>query len=224
MKLSLPAWLPALLLALAIPGIAGLIACTGDGNDQSPDIVLGTMDEDGLRGVRVSPPVPKPNITLTDTAGKDFNLREETRGQLTLVFPGYTNCPDICPTHMADLASVIPGLPEDVRERIRVVFITTDPERDTPERLAEWLAHFDSSFVGLTGSQESIDDVQRQLGLNPSSKTDLGNGQYAVNHGAFVYAFLPEDDTAYTVYPLGVSREDWTFDLVKLVKEGWNDE
>lgn len=224
MELSRPAWLPALLFAVAIPGIAALAACTGSGNDGGPDLVLGAIDDNSLRGVRVNPAVPKPDIILADTAGKDFDLRKETEGQLTLVFPGYTNCPDVCPTHMADLASVIPTLPDDVRERVRVVFITTDPARDTPERIAEWLANFDSSFVGLTGRQERIDDIQQQLGLTPASKTDLGNGEYAVNHGAFVYAFLPEDDTAYTVYPLGVSREDWTFDLVKLVREGWSDD
>jgi protein SCO1/2 len=199
------------LAALAVVAV-GLAACSGGGSASS----------DTIRGALVTDPITKPDIVLTDTSGKPYDIRKETAGAaVTLIYVGYTHCPDVCPTHMADMRAVFAQLPPDTTSKIRVLFITADPERDTPAVLKEWLALFDSRFIGLTGSRELINNVQEQLGLKVGSKQYLANGvDYTVSHAAYVMAFT-RDNQAHVVYPLGVSRTDWVHDLMTLVKEGW---
>lgn len=216
-----------LLIALAT---MATIACNGDDGDDGA--VTGTPTKDdggtgmvagdtGYRGALVTPPFEKPAFTLTDTSGNPYDIIKETEGSLVLLYLGYTHCPDVCPTHMADIAGVLKELPADVTKKVRVVFVTTDPARDTPEVLRKWLDLFDKSFIGLTGPEDTIINLQKTLGINPASKTDLGGGNYAVNHAAYVIAFTP-DNLAHTVYPLGVTEDDWKHDIAKLAKEGWN--
>lgn len=210
-------------LLLALAGL-GLTACNGDDDDDDANDDGGAgmeAGDTGYRGALVTPPFEKPDFVLTDTAGKEYDIRKETEGSVVLLYLGYTHCPDVCPTHMADIASVLKELPSDVTKKIKVVFITTDPARDTPEVLRKWLDLFDESFIGLTGPEETIINLQKTLGINPATKTDLGGGNYAVNHAAYVIAFTP-DNLAHTVYPLGVTEDDWKHDMTKLAKEGWN--
>lgn len=177
----------------------------------------------GYRGVALERPVPKPDVVLTDTRGRPFPLREETRGSVTLLFVGYTHCPDVCPAQMANLAAVYEGLPPDVRRRVEVLFVTADPERDDPERLRSWLDRFHPSFVGLRASASRVDSLQRRLGLAPAvrrrDRTGTA-GRYAVDHSSAVLAFTP-DDTAHVAYPFGTRQRDWAHDLPRLVKKGW---
>ncbi len=210
------------LLATAAIAVVAAAACTGGKQDENgaPIEVVGTAPPSELMGVRISPPLEKPDVVLTDQDGRPFDLRKETDGYLTLLYVGYTNCPDVCPTHMADIATALKQVPAEVRERVKVVFITSDPERDTPEVLKRWLGLFDPTFIGLTGDKETIDRVQMALGMQPAGKQDLGNGQYAVNHAAYVIAFTPQDNVAYTVYPFGVTRETWVNDITYLVEKG----
>jgi len=100
------------------------------------------------------------------------------------------------------------------------VFVTTDPERDTPTALREWLDLFDSRFVGLTGSQDQIDEIQASLNANPAEKTRLDDGDYSVDHSAYVYAFTPERQDARLVYPSDTSWEDYAADLRALIEQG----
>ena len=86
------------------------------------------------RGARANPPLPKPDVVLTDTNGDPFDFLAETEGYLTLLYLGYTHCPDICPTHLLELSKVLEAMDPELVERIRVVFITTDPERDDADR------------------------------------------------------------------------------------------
>ncbi|MCL4239772.1 MAG: SCO family protein [Dehalococcoidia bacterium] len=207
-----------LLLALALAGAAASSACGGLGKDnQTVELDFSATAE--FRGVRQLPPLEMPDVTLTDTDNRPFRLREQTAGKLTLLYLGYTHCPDICPTHMADVARALDSLSESTAAQVSVVFITTDPERDTPEVLREWLDLFDSRFIGLTGTREEINRAQFLLGVNPASKTDLGGGNYAVNHAAYVMAFTPEDQKASLVYPADMSWEDYAADLAALVEE-----
>lgn len=167
-------------------------------------------ENDGWHG-RLQDPTPRPDFTLTDTEGQPFDFAAETEGQLTLLFFGYTNCPDICPGHMGILQGVkdTPGTPDP-----KVVFVTTDPERDTPERLREWLDGFDEDFVGLTGTPEQIAAAEAAAQVAGSVRTSDGE----VGHAAQIVAYTP-DDLAHVVYPFGTRREDWIADLPRLLEE-----
>ena len=99
-----------------------------------------------LRGTVMEVPILKPDLVLTDMEGRLYDLRAETDGYLSLVFFGYTNCPDVCPVHMATLAGVFDELAPEVRDAMKVIFVSTDPERDTPDRLRQWLGAYHPSF------------------------------------------------------------------------------
>ena len=171
-----------------------------------------------LRGWVIDTPVPKPDLTLTDTNGEAFDLRVETEGYLTLVFFGYTYCPDVCPVHMANLGAVFGDLIPEVRDRIKVVFVSTDPERDTPERLRSWLDNFNRSFVGLRGSLEDINAALSTI-LLPGVAVIPGehDSEPLIGHPSAILAFGP-DGTARVRYPFGVRQSDWAHDLPLLVE------
>jgi protein SCO1/2 len=116
-------------------------------------------------GTPLDTPFQVPDVPLTDTEGEQFSLAADTDKRLTLVFFGYTNCKDICHTVMGALATALRRIEEPEREQVQVVFVSTDPERDTPEVLREYLDRFDPSFVGLTGDLETIIDVGRDLAV-----------------------------------------------------------
>jgi protein SCO1/2 len=173
------------------------------------------------RGMMLTPPVAKPNYVFTGTDGRPYDFKKETSGKVALLFFGYTNCPDVCPLHMTNLGNVIKQLPARDRERIKVVFVTTDPERDTPERLRTWIRNFDTTFVGVAGKPEDLNKLQMSLGMPPAVKETAPKGSpagaYGVSHGSAVLAFTP-DDSLRTIYPMGIRQEDWTADLPKLLK------
>ena len=173
------------------------------------------------RGTVLPDPVPKPDFTLPDTEGRPYPFRAETEGKLTLLFFGYTYCPDICPVHLANIAAVMRGWPYALRERVRVVFVTTDPDRDTPERIRAWLDGFDPSFVGLRGAPAEVNAIERSLGLPPSSvQSDAGSDASLVAHAAQVLAFTP-DNLAHVVFPFGTRQADLAVDLPRLAREGF---
>lgn len=201
------------MLSAALPLLSGaaVLACSGG---------PGADPADGAyAGEELSEPVAKPSFTLTEVEeGRPYRFREETDGYLTLLFFGYTHCPDICPVHMANLGEVMRDLPLEVERRIRVVFVSTDPERDTRERIREWLAGFHPSFVGLRGTREEVRAIEEELGLAASVVQGHGDGDedYVVGHAAQVLAF-EADDTARVAYPWGTRQRDWLRDLPKLV-------
>ncbi len=173
---------------------------------------------DALRGLTLTEPFAKPDFTLTDTEGKDFAFAAETDGFLTLVFFGYTYCPDICPVHMASLGAVIGQMPPSTARRIKVVFVTTDPQRDTPERLRTWLDNFNRDFIGLTGDRGRVNEVQVSMRLPPSQMGEPDStGFYLVGHAAFVVAFTP-DNLARAFYPSGIRQADWAHDIPLLLE------
>jgi protein SCO1 len=122
--------------------------------------------------------------------------------------------------HMANLGGALKNLPAGIAGQIKLVFVTTDPARDSPAVLRRWLDLFDRRFIGLTGSEEAIEAVERTAGVPPARKTGPWNGQYAVSHANFVLAFT-KDNFAHVIYPGGVGKEDWVHDLPLLVKETW---
>ena len=200
-------------LALGCVPALALAGCGGETDSSPVRISAPTSD---LHGTTVSTPFREPDLTLTGTLGRPVNLRRATKGKLTLVYFGYTHCPDVCPTTMADLAGALRMLPPAQRARIAVVFITTDPWRDTSKVIRSWLASFDSSFIGLTGDYAKIQAAAKPLGIaleRPSSQT----GDYEVVHGAEVLPF-GADHLAHVVYTAGVSSRDYAADLPKLLR------
>jgi protein SCO1/2 len=172
-------------------------------------------------GALVTPPLPKPKFTLTDTSGAPFDFWSVTQGYVTLLFFGYTHCPDECPLHMANIASSLEQLPTELGRQVKVVFVTTDPARDSAPILRAWLDNFDRRFIGLTGSEAAIAAAQRAAYIPPASKAAHIARDYAVNHAAFVLAYT-KDNLAHVIYPGGVTPEDWAQDLPLLVKEAWS--
>jgi protein SCO1/2 len=173
------------------------------------------------RGGLVTPPLPKPRFILTDTAGGRFDFWNRTQGSVTLLFFGYTFCPDQCPMHMANIRAALRNLPSDVADEVKLVFVTTDPARDTPSVLRRWLDHFDKRFGGLTGGEAELVAVQNAAGVPAAYKTDSRNGSYAVAHANFVVAYT-KDNFAHLIYPGGVNKQDWVHDLPLLIKETWS--
>jgi protein SCO1/2 len=166
-----------------------------------------------FRGGLVTPPLAKPSFTLTDTSGKPFDLRAETEGSVTLLFFGYTHCPDMCPTEMAMLGAALRQVPVTTAQQFKVVFVTTDPERDSPAVLRKWLDYFNHGFIGLTGSVEATTRAQVAANLPPAKKSAVrADGGYEVGHASFVLAYT-RDNLAHVIYPIGLQLEDWVHDL-----------
>src|SRR5215468_3726367 len=117
------------------------------------------------RGGLVTPPLSKPRFTLTDTAGAPFEFWKKTLGHVTLLFFGYTRCPSECPLHMANIATGLQTMPGGLAGQVKVVFVTTDPARDSPPVLRAWLDHFDERFIGLTGSEAEIELAEKATGV-----------------------------------------------------------
>ena len=177
------------------------------------------FNPDGLAAPRVMPPIPKPDFVLTRTDGTPFDFRRETEGYVTLLFFGYTNCPDICPVHLANIAAALKKLGPEVNNAVKVVFVTNDPARDTPEALRTYLGRFDQRFIGLTGDSLAIDGAMRQLSLSPIVREEgTQPGGYTIGHSAIVLAFT-RDNLAHVVYPFGIRQEDWASDLVLLTRQ-----
>ena len=129
------------------------------------------VTSDAYRGGVVKPPLPKPGFVLTDTSGAPFDFWNRTEGSVTLLFFGYTYCPDQCPMHMANLGAALKKLPRDSADQVKLVFVTTDPARDTPAVLRRWLDYFDKRFIGLTGTEAALEAVQkRRAFLWPQSR------------------------------------------------------
>jgi protein SCO1/2 len=182
---------------------------------------LGRADDDGFRALRVIDPYEIPGLILTGMDGQPYDLRAETDGRIALLYVGYTNCPDICPTHLAAISAALERVPPEVAQSVTVLFITADPERDTPEMLRTYLAAFNEDFIGLTGEIETLARLQDALRMNRAEKDEGGEALegYAVLHAAYVIAFS-EDGRGHLAFPAGLSVDDWTHDLTKLVREG----
>jgi protein SCO1 len=183
-------------------------------------LVIQAQTGDDFRGALITPPQPKPSFVLADTSGRPFDFAAETKGHVTLLFFGYTYCPDQCPMHMSVLSAALKRLPPKTAEQVKLVFVTTDPERDSPVVLRRWLDLFDGRFIGLTGTTPAIAAVQRMAGVPVAVKTGPTNRSYAVNHANFVLAYT-KDNLAHVIYPGGVSKDDWVHDLPRLVNETW---
>lgn len=168
-------------------------------------------------GVDFPEPWPRPAFSLTDTDGNTFAFHEVTQGRPTLVLFGFASCPDVCPAHMASIAGAARQLPSADRDRLRVVFITADSERDTPERLSAWLGAFDSSFVGLSGSPADLAQAASAMFVAAPMRYVDSSGKVVVVHYERVLG-ITADDSVRVLIPAGVGVEGWARELRRLVR------
>jgi protein SCO1 len=171
----------------------------------------------GILGLQVRPVPREPDFTLTDTAGRPYRLTTATTGRLVYLYFGYTHCPDVCPTTMADLAAALRQAPATIRARVTVVFVTVDPARDTRRVLRAWLDNFDPAFVGLTGTPAQIQAAEQASGeplAQPEPDPTLG---YGIQHSAEVFAYSP-DRLAHAVYAEGYTPAQYAHDMPLLLR------
>lgn len=206
---------------VALLVLGALAACRSpapDGRIRPPVANVRAADTTALpawRGVIQQPATPRPAFVLRTTDGRPYDFRRETTARPTLLFFGYTSCPDVCPVHLANIAAVLKKLPPEQARAFTVVFVTTDPKRDTPARIRSWLDQFDPRFVGLVGTPREVEAAQRAAGLDPAAG-DTTKAEYDVAHAAVVLGFT-RDDSAHVVYPFGVRQDDWAVDLPRLL-------
>lgn len=209
MRSEQPVRRAAVTLALA----AAAAGCSArPGEDSAAPIVAVSSAASSYAGTALATPRPRPAFTLTATDGAPFDFAAQTTGRPTLLFFGYTNCPDVCPTTMADVALALKRVPADVAARARVVFVTTDPTRDTGPVLADWLSRFDQGlpqrFIGLTGSPTDVDAAQRAAGVMPAE-------QSGTLHESTVWLYGP-DDLAHVIFTNGATPAAMAHDLRKV--------
>jgi protein SCO1/2 len=189
----------------------------------------------GLHGVEPSPVPDRPEWVLHDTSGKVFDFKAETAGRPTYVYFGYTHCPDECPTAMADIASVLRKADPALRAKVKVVFVTTDPARDTAPVLRTWLDQFSTDFIGVRGTKAELAEAQRVSGIAPAypegpvptiaghpdqhvhqpgtaPHKHFGPLGYAVAHSSVIFAYDAADRLP-VLYPAGVTVADIAADL-----------
>ena len=130
------------------------------------------------------------DFALTDQTGKPRTLTD-FRGKVVVVFFGYVHCPDVCPTTLVELRDVVEKLGEDGK-RVQVVFVTVDPERDTPQLLADYMPVFHPSFLALYGSLEQTARVAKEFKVFYQKVPGSAPGDYTVDHTAGIYVFDPK--------------------------------
>ncbi|MET8179947.1 SCO family protein [Streptomyces sp. NPDC005336] len=161
----------------------------------------------------------KPDLVLPDTDGRKYDLLKETKDRPTLLFFGYTHCPDVCPLTMSNLGIAEKKLSKAERDRLRVVFVTTDPARDTPGRIRSWLnAQGGTDFVGLTGDFDTVQAAARPLGIYVEKPKKEKDGSVTVSHGAEVVGYSPKDDKGHWIYTTDATADQYAKDLPKIIK------
>lgn len=223
-------------LALAASLLLALTAC----NDRATPAPTKTAAKAGYHGVEPTPVPARPEYVLTDTRGARFDFQEQTKGRPTFVYFGYTHCPDECPTAMADIAAALRKSSPAIRAAVRVVFVSTDPARDTPAVLRKWLDQFSPEFIGLLGSKAELAAAQTASGVAPAFPAGpvptiaghpdqhphatgtaphqhFGPLGYSVTHSAVIFAYDAADRLP-VLYPGGVTPKDIADDLPLLTK------
>jgi protein SCO1/2 len=161
-----------------------------------------------FRGVVYDPPFQAPDINLTDQNGQPFQL-SSLRGDITLLYFGFTHCPDECPLTLAKLKQVRSMLGEQA-DSVQVIFVTTDPARDTPSVIGSYLAGFDTRFVGLTGSPADLQQVWDGYGVVVEDGGET--------HSVRTYLIDKQGEMRLT-YPLEANPEDIVQDVKVLLQE-----
>lgn len=206
-------------LATVLLAVLAMTGCASQGSaSQSPVANVSSHDADGLHGIVLPQPHHVPEARLADTSGRPFRLATDAKKPLTLVFFGYTNCPDICQVVMAGIASALVRLDDGQRAQVAMVFVTTDPARDTTRRLRSYLDRFNPSFEGATGDLDAIVRVAHAFDVPIEKGERLPSGGYDVNHGTQVTGVLP-DGRAPFVWTQGTAPGELADDIAKILDD-----
>lgn len=192
-----------LLFGLAI--LAGLITTF---------LILGPRRPYTFQGSLIEPPVAAPQFELTDFNGQPFQL-SDLDGQVVVMFFGYTSCPDVCPVTLSDFLRIRADLGQQA-EKVSFVFVTVDPERDTPQRLRKYLTNFDPDIIGLTGDRSQLESVWSAYGVYQARAEGGSQDNYLVDHSSRVYVIDADGDLRLT-YLFGTNEELITEDVRHLV-------
>lgn len=168
------------LASVAAVGAASMLGLAGCERFQAP----------AFKGIDITGAEYAKELVLTDPDGRRRSLAE-FKGQVVVVFFGFTHCPDVCPTTMAELALVKRQLGAD-GQRLQAVFVTVDPERDTPELLKAYVTHFDPGFVALRGTPEETAAAAKHFKVFYAKVPGKTEGSYTVDHTAGAYVFDPQ--------------------------------
>jgi protein SCO1/2 len=207
--MRVPARLAGIGMAVVLFGTA---ACSGD---QTP---RAQSSAPAYSATLLPPSFRLPDTRLTASDGRPYDLRERTAGSISMLFFGFTHCPDICPTTMADVSGAMKLLTPAERGKIKVVFISADPGRDTPKALKSFLGNFDSSFVGLTGPLEKIHKAAADVKVSLGDPPARAEGNYVVSHGSQLLTFGP-DGGGRLLFSYGAGAEPIARDLRALIKK-----
>lgn len=173
----------------------------------------------GFRGtIYTEPYPPASDFTLARADGSRFQL-SGMRGKVVLLFFGYTSCPDICPTTLAELNQAMKGLKAEEAARVQVVFVTVDPGRDTPERAQEYVNHFNPDFIGLSGPEEELSKVWNAYGVFREIVEGTSAAGDLVNHTARV-TVVDGNGNLRLSFGFDTPVEDIVHDLKLILKEG----
>ena len=205
-------------LLTSAAAVAFLAACASPDSSR-PAIISGTSPTGPYRGAELDPArsYSLPDVSLIDTSGGAYNLRTGTAAAavsepVTVLFFGYSNCHDVCTGILADIATARNRMAADLKSKVRVVVITTDPARDTPSVLKAYLDRIDPNFVGLTGEVATIVSIAESVGVSIEDAQKLPSGWYEVTHGTQVIGFV-KDQRAAVVWmyptPVGDLRVDF---------------
>lgn len=173
-----------------------------------------------LRGTPYDPIVPAPEIGGIQKDGTPFSLAALPQ-KVKLVFFGYTFCPDVCPLTLASIRGVYDKLTPEQRAEVAVVFVSTDPERDTPERLKTYVEAFDPAFQGVHVPLEQLPEVKKGYGVYAEKRFLEGEestADYFVDHSAFVYV-IDRDDQLREIFPYEAPVDDIAADVQHLLSQ-----
>ncbi len=172
---------------------------------------------ESYQGVAFEHPAAAPELRLQTGSGAPFRLAEQT-APVTVVYFGYTHCPDVCPLTMGNLAAAVRKLPADQRADVRVVMVSVDPERDTPEIMQRYVAHFDESFVGLSGAPADVARVLQDWVIDVEREEADAAGSYFVSHPAGVNV-VDGQHRMRLAFPSRMGPDEIAHDLLLLIKE-----
>ncbi|MBI2333173.1 MAG: SCO family protein [Chloroflexi bacterium] len=168
-----------------------------------------------FHGTVIQSPEPSFDFTLTGPNG-DVSL-SDYRGKVVLIYFGYTFCPDICPGTLANVAQALRGMGTKADD-VQLIMVSLDPERDTPEKLAEYMGHFHPSFIGVTGTKEQLDEVASLYGIFYQKTESSGASGYLIDHTATLMA-LDREGYMKLVFPFGVTSQEIADDLKYMLRQ-----